>query len=354
MEGIDYNIFSGKLNSDAIDLDFNNSLLQKFFFSKSNSKWDVESLDLTQYCKSSKKVEDKRQTNINLVNRESNNNINFINNNSTLVNNNNLNDESISNITEEVFNIDENIFSGNLSIRNTSSKCISIKNDKKYDKIKKLNNSSLSVNSFENFFDSKPIIEKKPIRSEETFKNINSRLINNTENIFSLDMKKNLENLNELKFMEKVNKLRLHKNNKNDFSSKKIEINKQKLIYKEKNFAINDDNKNFTIHSNNTNIKVDINKIMSFPKKELRLNIKEEDIKIKENIQNLISSNKTIFAIKNIEKMEKKIEFLKDSREKKEDEIKKKINNFSSNFTIENITSTVLKVKNKNERYNNI
>ena len=75
LEGIDFNIFSGKLNSEAVDLDFNNSLLQKFIYSKSSDKWEIESLDLKQYCKSMNKKEDeknkrkiaKRETNSKIV-----------------------------------------------------------------------------------------------------------------------------------------------------------------------------------------------------------------------------------------------------------------------------------------------
>ena len=75
LEGIDFNIFSGKLNSEAVDLDFNNSLLQKFIYSKSSEKWEIESLDLKQYCKSMNKKEDeknkrkiaKRETNSKIV-----------------------------------------------------------------------------------------------------------------------------------------------------------------------------------------------------------------------------------------------------------------------------------------------
>jgi len=61
LEGIDFNIFSGKLNSEAVDLDFNNSLLQKFIFSKTSDKWDIESLDLKQYCKSMNKSKDEEK-----------------------------------------------------------------------------------------------------------------------------------------------------------------------------------------------------------------------------------------------------------------------------------------------------
>ena len=60
VEGIDFNIFSGKLNSEAVDLDFNNSLLQKFIYSKTNDKWEIDSLDLKQYCKSVNKKDDEK------------------------------------------------------------------------------------------------------------------------------------------------------------------------------------------------------------------------------------------------------------------------------------------------------
>lgn len=82
LEGIDFNIFSGKLNSDAVDLDFNNSLLQKFIYSKSNDKWDIESLDLKQYCKSQNKsknssaLEDEKNKR-KLSKRENNGMMNF-------------------------------------------------------------------------------------------------------------------------------------------------------------------------------------------------------------------------------------------------------------------------------------
>jgi hypothetical protein len=73
LEGIDFNIFSGKLSSEAVDLDFNNSLLQKFIFSKSNDKWEIESLDLKQYCKSiNKSNEDEKSKRKILAKRESN------------------------------------------------------------------------------------------------------------------------------------------------------------------------------------------------------------------------------------------------------------------------------------------
>ena len=72
LEGIDFNIFSGKLNSEAVDLDFNNSLLQKFIFSKSNSKWEIESLDLKQYCKSMNKSKDDEKNKRKIAKREAN------------------------------------------------------------------------------------------------------------------------------------------------------------------------------------------------------------------------------------------------------------------------------------------
>lgn len=78
VEGIDFNIFSGKLNSEAVDLDFNNSLLQKFLFSKTTDKWEIDSLDLKQYCKSMKKNknEEDRKTR-KVAKREQNNCNNF-------------------------------------------------------------------------------------------------------------------------------------------------------------------------------------------------------------------------------------------------------------------------------------
>merc|ERR1712032_799672 len=94
IEGIDFNIFSGKLNSEAVDLDFNNSLLQKFIFSKTNDKWEIDSLDLKQYCKSiNKKDDDKSKRKI--AKRETN-----------TENNSNI----LESLLKEISSIDENLF----------------------------------------------------------------------------------------------------------------------------------------------------------------------------------------------------------------------------------------------------
>merc|ERR1712032_1455711 len=95
LEGIDFNIFSGKLNSEAVDLDFNNSLLQKFIYMKSSDKWEIESLDLKQYCKSMNKPKEDEKNKRKIAKRESNSE-----------NNSNI----LESLLKEISNIDENLF----------------------------------------------------------------------------------------------------------------------------------------------------------------------------------------------------------------------------------------------------
>lgn len=237
LEGIDYNIFSGKLNSDAVDLDFNNSLLQIFTYSKGNFKWEVDSLDLNQYCKSTHKKADEEKNkkfpnstlpaDSRLMNREYSSNIT----------NSNINQEDVS---YEISNVDENIFISNVNwsnnISNNNKNTIEIGNSKKGEKH---NFSNISKNLFELtkekiIFDSKPIIEKSPhLSTNEADKLSVSKLdfSNNANEASKKEKMKKLDTLNDFKFKEKVYKLKLN-NSKADLNSKKIDIGKTTSLKK--------------------------------------------------------------------------------------------------------------------------
>ena len=48
---MDFNLFSGTLSADAIDLDFSSSLLEIYEYNNKTYKFDLKSIDLKDYCK---------------------------------------------------------------------------------------------------------------------------------------------------------------------------------------------------------------------------------------------------------------------------------------------------------------
>lgn len=331
LEGIDYNIFSGKLNSDAVDLDFNNSLLQKFIYSKTNFKWEVESLDLKQYCLSAKKTDEKKPLAV-LPNREAalNNSTNV----NTNVNNNNYGEDYYSNITEEIANIDQNYKNAN-SNNNNYNKVIS--NIYKRNVVNILTDNGTKIALFENAseknFENQPVIEKKNNKNN----NINNKIVDIKEivlsnkpgnvTIFSInaseDKANKLDSLNEFKFKEKMNKLKLDSKKKVDFSSKKIIINKHiKKLNLDLNLSSNNSITNSTFLIENINDKTNANNTCQ--ESVNKNNIKEEEIKIKQtkpvesiklikydidiNNKNKTKENNFNNFTENIDKVEKKVE----------------------------------------------
>lgn len=63
MEGVDFNLFSGKMASEAIDLDFGNSFLQVHRLNVTTHRWEAESVDLKARCQGNSTLD----TNLNLT-----------------------------------------------------------------------------------------------------------------------------------------------------------------------------------------------------------------------------------------------------------------------------------------------
>ncbi len=272
LEGIDYNIFSGKLNSDAVDLDFNNSLLQKFIYSKSSFKWDVESLDLKQYCKSSAKKTEEKNPISNLASRES------------ASNNNNYGEDYFANITEEISSTKDR------ALVNSSSSIKSSNNAKNIGSAPKA---------------AEPLLEN--INSYINAKAANVTIISNNADASAAkeDKSKKLYIYNEMKFLEKMNKLKTETKIKVDFSSQNFNVNRQKNkaagvisnsnsigfpnIYDKLkaedilniNFFRNNTNNANNTNTNSVVINIPTKQAYSYNLNSIN-NIKEEEIKIKE------------------------------------------------------------------------
>ena len=266
-----------------MDLDFNNSLLQKFNYSKSNYKWDVESLDLKQYCISTKKTEDKKPVISNLSNREAS----FNNSTNTITYINNYGEDFNSNITEEIANIGKNPILNskrqliNMNVGNAQKRAVIngfVDNGSK---------TALLENANEKNFENQPVIEKKVnMKIKENEIDVSNKASNITisgnKDSYLEDKRKRLESLNEFKFKEKMSKLKTETKIKVDFSSQKIIlIKKNEEICNKKNQANEAKINSSAINNvgNNTNV---INQNISTQDIFYNNNIKEEEIKIKE------------------------------------------------------------------------
>jgi S1-C subfamily serine protease len=60
IEGRDFNVFPSKISSEAVDLDFSNSLIQIRRLNEETNTWETESLDLLKYCQSNKNLNNQR------------------------------------------------------------------------------------------------------------------------------------------------------------------------------------------------------------------------------------------------------------------------------------------------------
>jgi len=55
VEGLDFNVFSGTLNAEPVDLDFSSSLLEEYILNLKTGKFESKSIDLKEFCNSKPK-----------------------------------------------------------------------------------------------------------------------------------------------------------------------------------------------------------------------------------------------------------------------------------------------------------